>query len=95
MFEVEARTILPLNRLIITSVWVRGDLGNIEVFQSQTTGCPGIAEKRQLLVKGSRWTSVYRAPHASSINKLVELVLSKPIVIPVGNKVTALLPIFA
>lgn len=78
MFDVACKRALPLDEVVVSSVWVRGDLGPMRVFSTAGT-YEGNAETP------SAWTLHFDATLPASMSQLVELALEPPIVLAAGS----------
>jgi hypothetical protein len=68
MFSISVQNILPLQHIEISSLWVRGHLGDIAVYVTPGT----YTDKHE---DPSQWTLVYRKVHKPSAETLCELKL--------------------
>ena len=77
MFDVQAHK-LPTEYLIVSSIWVRGDLGPVTIWSTEDTF-------RGKHTKASAWECHHKATHGSSFTELKEMVLLPPITLPPGR----------
>ena len=79
MFPVKCKDLLPLDHIVITSVAVRGKLGPLTVWVSNSE-----ASNHQFLMNQRHWTKVYERTHPPSRHVLVPLSIA-PIVLYPGQ----------
>jgi hypothetical protein len=83
MFPVKCKELLPLQHVIIHSVWVRGRLGPLTVWVSNEEQSP---ERRGFRMSPRFWTKIYERTHEASFRSYVELDLrDNPIVLQPGQ----------
>ena len=80
MFDVAARNLVPVEYVVVQSVWVRGYLGPMTVW-STAGGFRGKEEAPH------KWARHYEKVHDASPRAFVELVLDEPIRIAPGRRV--------
>jgi len=83
MFDVLCKSDLPIQHLEITHVWVRGQLGKMQIFS-----CNGsFKEDNKKHLDEKRWTLVHQANHEPSPEELKEMKLSPPVKVQPGKTV--------
>ncbi|CAE8710395.1 unnamed protein product [Polarella glacialis] len=80
MFDVHCKSTLPVDELVVSSVWVRGDLGPMQVF------CTGGGYSGKLEVP-SAWSCHFQAELPASTHELQELSLDPPLRLKPGASV--------
>ena len=85
LFPVHARTVLPIERLVIRSVAVRGALGDLTVWVSNDNNDTNTNDEHRFRLDASHWTQVYSRHHASSFRQYQTLQLDTPIVLLPGQ----------
>ena len=78
MFDVQCKDVLPLECVLVESLWVRGRLGPLTVWTTEGTF-------RGRHEEPDRWKRVYAGEHGPSFAQLVELKLAEPIVLRPGG----------
>ena len=78
MFDLIAKDALPLDGLIVRSLWIRGQLGPIRVYSTPNS----FEHKRE---SPREWQTNYEGTHAPSQDDLVELPLTLPIELSPGG----------
>lgn len=79
MFDIEAKSEIPIESMVITSLWVRGSLGNVSVYLCDT-------EFKDKYSEEECWKVMYRKKHLASFTEYVELPLKSPIKLMRGEK---------
>lgn len=79
MFDIAIKEEIPVESVIITSVWVRGGLGDVNVYYS-TESHANIYHNEE------EWIQVYRKKLPRSFNKFVELSFKKPLTLEPGQR---------
>ena len=78
MFNVKCRTLLPVHSLVVRSVAVRGDLGEMRVFVTKG----GYMGKH---LSPDKWQLVHHDRHERSMGTLVDLPFTNPVVVSPGD----------
>lgn len=80
MFPVQCKTLLPIERLVISSISVRGKLGPLTVWVSNTTDSP------ELSVDKTKWTKIFSKTLQPSFSEYRKLDVShSPIILRPGE----------
>ena len=86
MFPVKAKSILPVEKIIIHSVAVRGQLGNLTVWVSNEDITANEEGRYNVRLTQRHWTKVYEKKHRASRRAYQTLNLSgEPIVLNKGQ----------
>lgn len=87
MFPVKAKSVLPVQSILIRSVAVRGSLGNMSVWVSNEQVGSNQNNTYQFRISHgkSHWTKVYQKFHAPSIRNYVGLEFENPVHIAPGQ----------
>jgi hypothetical protein len=86
MFPIKAKDVLPIEKLVIHSVAVRGQLGPIAVWVTNENERQGQAGEYNFRLSPRHWTKIYEGTHAPSQRTYQVLDLrDKPIVLRPGQ----------
>jgi len=78
MFPLSVHHSLPVSSIYMTSISVRGDLGNVSVYVKMSGDLDPDADG---------WTNIYTGTHQSNFNQLVPLTLKTPLELKPGQRV--------
>ncbi|GAB5366840.1 hypothetical protein AAMO2058_001178300, partial [Amorphochlora amoebiformis] len=86
MFDVQCKNNLPIHHLEITHIWVRGELGHVQIFH-----CEGSIKRDSSLNRTPKhgspelFTKIHDQKHEPSIESLKEMKLTKAIRVEPGQ----------
>lgn len=86
MFPIKAKEILPVDRIVIRSIAVRGQLGPMTVWVTNDTATPDPRTgEYRFRLHPRHWTKVYERTHSPSSRNYVALQLDDPVVLRPGQ----------
>jgi len=86
MFPIKAKEILPVNKIVVRSISVRGGMGPMTVWVSNQDEIPDTNRQYNFPLNSDSWTEVYRKFHPPSYQKYVKLdLMENPICLRPGQ----------
>ena len=86
MFPIKAKEILPVDKIVVRSISVRGGMGPMTVWVSNQDEIPDTNRQYNFPLNSDSWTEVYRKFHPPSYQKYVKLdLMENPICLRPGQ----------